>query len=164
MNSSPRPPRLTSDMKTRRHLLFSAGAVGMLSVFPRSAWPADEAWRAALMRLTGGRTPSSGRVRLDLPALVENGNAVPVTLSVDSPMTATEHVRRLALLTERNPQPDVAVFGLSPLSGRAQVATRMRLATSQTVWALAEMADGSWWQQGIDVVVTLAACVEGEVT
>jgi sulfur-oxidizing protein SoxY len=164
MNQARRSPVAGSGLSTRRQVLVGSASAAVLSVAPRSAWPADEAWRAALMRLTGGRVPSSGRVRLDLPVLVENGNAVPVTLSVDSPMSATDHVRRLALLTERNPQPEVAVFTLSPLSGRGQVATRMRLATSQTVWALAEMGDGSWWQQGVDVVVTLAACVEGEVT
>ena len=148
----------------RRTVLAGAAALGLWSLSPRTAWPASEAWRRSLLQLTGGRTPQSGRVRLDLSALVENGNAVPVLLAVDSPMTPADHVRRLALLTERNPQPEVAVFTLGPLSGRAQVATRMRLATSQTVWALAELSDGSWWQQGADVIVTLAACVEGEVT
>ncbi len=149
----------------RRTLLLGSTAVGVSClVSPRLAWPANDAWRAALMQLTGGRTPQTGRVRLELSALVENGNAVPVTVSVDSPMTAADHVRRLALLTERNPQPGVAQFSLGPLSGRAQVSTRMRLATSQTVWALAELSDGSWWQQGADVIVTLAACVEGDVT
>lgn len=155
---TPRPP-LTAP--ARRTLLLGGAAALTLSLSPRSAWPSNDAWRAALLRLTGGRTPQTGRVRLELSSLVENGNAVPVTLSVDSPMSAADHVRRLALLTERNPQPDVAVFALTPLAGRAQVATRMRLATSQTVWALAELSDGSWWQQGVDVVVTLAACVEG---
>ncbi len=154
----------TPIMPARRTLLLGSAAALTLSISPRSAWPANDAWRAALLRLTGGRTPQTGRVRLELSALVENGNAVPVMLSVDSPMTTADHVRRLALLTERNPQPDVAVFALGPLSGRAQVATRMRLATSQTVWALGELSDGSWWQQGVDVVDTLAACVEGEVT
>ena len=148
----------------RRTLVLAGAASGLLALSPRAVWPASEAFVAALMRLTGGRMPQTGRVRLDIATLVENGNAVPVTVAVDSPMTSANHVRRLALLTERNPQPEVAVFTLNPLSGRAQVATRMRLATSQTVWALAELSDGSWWQRGVDVVVTLAACVEGEVT
>jgi sulfur-oxidizing protein SoxY len=153
----------TVENPPRRSLLGGA-AVCALTISPGTAWPANTVWRDALMRLTGGRVPQTGKVRLELSALVENGNAVPVTLSVDSPMTSAEHVRRLALLTERNPQPEVAVFALTLLSGRARVATRIRLATSQTVWALAELSDGSWWQQGMDVVVTLAACVEGDVT
>ena len=90
---------------------------------------------------------------------MENGNTVPVTVSVPGAEAAA--VRRLAIFTERNPQPEVAVFTLGPLAGRALVATRMRLATSQTVVALAQMADGSVWQRRVDVLVTLAACVEG---
>lgn len=119
------------------------------------------AMQAAVAAFTGGRTPQSGRVQLDIAPLVENGNTVPVSVRVDSAMSATDHVRRIALFTERNPQSEVAVFNLSLLSGRAEVATRMRLATSQRVLALAELQDGSYWQRSVDVVVTLAACVEG---
>ena len=98
---------------------------------------------------------------IDLPELVENGNAVPVTIEAASPMTATDHVRVLALFTERNPSPEVAVFRLGPRAGLARVTTRIRLATSGRVVALAQMSDGSWWQREVDVLVTLAACVEG---
>jgi sulfur-oxidizing protein SoxY len=156
------PATSTNKPALRRRMLRAGLCMGVLSISPRLALPADDNFRAAVTALTGGRVPQTGRVRLDLSPLVENGNAVPVSLSVDSPMTAADHVRRMALLTERNPQPDVAVFQLSLMSGRAQVSTRMRLATSQTVWALAELADGSWWQHGVNVIVTLAACVEGE--
>jgi sulfur-oxidizing protein SoxY len=140
-------------------VLQGAAAGVAAAVSPLSL--AQPAWADALRALTGGTAPREGLVQLEISPLVENGNAVPVTIRVDSPMTDTDHVRRIALLTERNPQPQVAVFTLTPASGRAQVATRMRLATSQTVWALAELSDGSWWRQGVDVVVTLAACVEG---
>ena len=120
------------------------------------------ALQAAITAFTGGRAPiNSSRVALDLAPLVENGNTVPVSVRVDSLMTAAEHVKRIALFTERNPQPEVAVFNLSLQSGRAEVATRMRLATSQRVVALAELQDGSYWQRTVEVVVTLAACVEG---
>ena len=119
------------------------------------------AMQAAVAAFTGGRAPSTGRVELELAPLVENGNTVPVSVRVQSAMSATDHVRRIALFTERNPQSEVAVFKLSPLSGRAEVATRMRMATSQRVLALAELQDGSYWQRSVDVVVTLAACVEG---
>lgn len=147
----------------RRRVVQAAGAGLLLTLLPWNAARAndDNTWRAALTALTGGATPRSGRVRLEIAPLVENGNTVPVTLAVDSPMTAADHVRRVALLTQRNPQPEVAVFTLGPGCGRAQIATRMRLATSQTVLGLAEMNDGSWWQAGVDVIVTLAACVEG---
>jgi sulfur-oxidizing protein SoxY len=128
----------------------------------RAQGDAPPAFAAALRQLTGGAPLRDGRVKLDIAPLVENGNAVPVVVEVDSPMSADDRVRRLALLTERNPQPDVAVFQFGALAGRARVATRMRLATTQGVWALAELGDGSWWQRRLEVVVTLAACVEGE--
>jgi sulfur-oxidizing protein SoxY len=105
--------------------------------------------------------PRAARVRLEIAELVENGNTVPVTVSVQSPMTEADHVRRIALFTELNPEPGVAVFHLSPRNGRAQVSTRMRLATTQQVLAVAQLADGSFWQAAMEVVVTLAACVEG---
>ena len=139
----------------RRQLLV-AGA-GVVAVGPARATP--ESLQAAIAAFAAGAPVRDGRVQLDIAPLVENGNTVPVTVSVPGAEAAS--VRRLALFTERNPQPEVAVFTLGPLAGRAQVATRMRLATSQTVVALAQLADGSVWQRRVDVVVTLAACVEG---
>ena len=95
-------------------------------------------------------------------AVVENGNTVPLSVSVQSAMTAAEHVRRIAIFTELNPQPEVAVFHLGPANGNAQVSTRMRMASSQNVIAMAVMNDGSVWQHRVAVSVALAACLEGE--
>lgn len=117
---------------------------------------------AAVEAYTGGVTPRPGKVTLDIANLVDNGNTVPVGIRVDSPMTAAEHVTAIALFNERNPQRDVARFTLGPASGDAFVATRMRLATSQKLIAVAKLSDGSWWSQTVDVVVTLAACIEGD--
>lgn len=142
----------------RRHLLVTGLTAWVASAAPAAlANPAS--LQAAILAFTSGAAVQDGKVRLDISPLVENGNTVPVTLSVPG-LDATQ-VRRLALFTERNPQPEVAVFQLGPLAGRAEVATRMRLATSQTVVALAQLADGSCWQHRLQVVVTLAACVEG---
>ncbi len=141
---------------TRRSLLFAGAGALLLVVRPAAATP--EALRAAIERFAGGAVPRDGRVTLTIAELVENGNAVPVEVVVDAPVA---QVRRIALVTERNPSPEVAVFTLGPLAGRARVATRMRLATSGGVVALAQLADGSVWQQRVDVLVTLAACVEG---
>jgi sulfur-oxidizing protein SoxY len=143
-------------MTSRRTLLL--GSLATVLVRPAQATP--EALQAAALAFTGGRAPQDGRVRLDIAELIDNGNAVPVTIRVQSPMTTADHVQRIALFTERNPSPDVVVFHLSPASGVAHVATRMRLATSQTVTALAQMNDGSVWRARVDVIVTLAACVE----
>ncbi len=146
-------------MTTRRIVLTAAiGTFGMLRAPAARATP--EALQAALAAFTGGRAARTGRVTLDIAPLIDNGNVVPVAIRVDSPMTAADHVQRIALFTALNPLPEVAVFHLGPHSGIAQVATRMRLATSQTLTALAVMNDGSLWQQQVDVIVTLAACIE----
>ncbi len=142
-------------MIDRRHLLWAG--VGTVLCRPAAATP--ESLQAAIAAFTGRASVQQGRVRLDISPLVENGNTVPVVVAVDG--VEASAVRRIALFTERNPQPEVAIFQLGPLAGRAQVATRIRLATSQTSVALAQLADGSVWQQRVDVVVTLAACVEG---
>ena len=95
-----------------------------------------------------------------MPPLVDNGNSVGLSVAVDSPMTPGDHVRRIAVFNEKNPQPNVATFHLTPRSGRASVSTRIRLADSQTVTAVAEMSDGTFWSDRADVIVTLAACLE----
>jgi len=149
-------------MKRRRTVLLAGlGSVAnALVIRPATATP--ELLQAAVRAFTGGAPLRSapGRVLMDIAPLVENGNAVPVTVTVASPMTPTDHVQRIAIFSERNPQAEVAVFYLSPRSGIAAVSTRMRLSTSQQVLAVAVMSDGSCWQHGVEVVVTLAACIE----
>ena len=144
----------------RRDLLGAgAGLLAVALVRPAAATP-DE-MQAAMRGLVGEAVPLPGKVKLELPPLVENGNAVPVTVTVESPMTPEAYVRRIALFNEKNPQPQVAVFQLGPRAGRAQVATRIRLADSQTITAVAELSDGSWWSDSAKAIVTLAACLEG---
>jgi sulfur-oxidizing protein SoxY len=148
-------------MKPTRRQCLAAGSAGVFGVLlqPWAVHAAPSpALQAAIDRFTGGAPLQTGRVAL----AIENGNTVPVSVSVQSPMTAEDHVRRIGLFTELNPQPEVALFTLGPASGRAQVATRMRMASSQNVIALAQMNDGSVWQHRVAVVVALAACLEGE--
>lgn len=144
---------------TRRQLLL--GGAGLFSVaLVRPALATPEQMQTAIRALIGEATPQKGKVHLSIPALVENGNAAPVTLTVDSPMTAADHVKTIALFVEKNPQPNVAVFHLGPRAGRPRIETRMRLATSQTVTAIAAMSDGTFWTDEAQVIVTLAACIE----
>ncbi|MGE0744983.1 MAG: SoxY-related AACIE arm protein [Rhodospirillales bacterium] len=150
-----------ADFAPTRRGLLAAGAGFAAVVAVRPAWATPEEMQAALRGFTGGAAVKRGRIKLDVPPLVENGNTVPLTVTVDSPMTEREHVKAIAVFNERNPQPNVAVFHLGPRAGRAAVSTRMRLATSQTVTAVAALSDGSYWSDAIEVVVTLAACVEG---
>lgn len=148
-------------MATRRRFLFTLSALvgATLAGGVRAQAPAER--EALLRQITGGAAVRSGRVVFDTPELADNGHAVPVRIAVDSPMTAADHVRSITVIAERNPRPIVATFTLGPHSGRAQVVTRIRLADTQEVLALAQMSDGSYWMGGAKVIVTELACLEG---
>lgn len=150
------PPAVALNRRT----FLAAGAGGLLVLsMPRLAL-ARPSLEEAIRGFTGGGAVKDGRVKLDIPEIVENGNAVGVTVNVDSPMSPTDRVRRIALFNEKNPEAGVAVFRLGAQAGWARVSTRIRLAMSQTVVAVAEMSDGSFWSSKASVVVTLAACIE----
>ncbi|MBM3588364.1 MAG: SoxY-related AACIE arm protein [Alphaproteobacteria bacterium] len=142
---------------TRRVLLAAPGAL----LLPAPTRADRQSLSEALRQFTGGQPMREGRVRLDVSPLVENGNAVPISVAVETSMTAADHVRRIGVFNERNPQPNVIIAQFGPRSGRAYLATHIRLATTQDLVAVAEMSDGSLWAQRVMVVVTLAACVEG---
>jgi sulfur-oxidizing protein SoxY len=143
-------------LATRRQLLV-AGTALVVGVPAEAALEFD----AAVSAFAKGATVRSGKVGFDVAPLVENGNTVPVTITVESPMTATAYVKTIALFNERNPQRDVAVFTLGPRAGKPSVSTRLRLATSQKLIAVAQLSDDSYWSKTVDVIVTLAGCVEG---
>lgn len=153
-----------ADPSTRRRFLRLTGsaavaaALPVITLRPLEATPAMLA--SAIRNVVGEAPVSTGKVKLDIPPLVENGNTVPMTVSVDSPMTVEDHVKSIHVFNEKNPQPNIGNFYLSREAGRAQVATRIRLADSQKVVAIAQLSDGSFWQAAVDVVVTLAACTE----
>jgi sulfur-oxidizing protein SoxY len=142
---------------TPRRLILAAPALLLL---PEPAHATPEAMAEALREFTGGAAVSPGRVALDISPLVENGNTVPLSVIVESPMTEADHVRAIAIFNERNPQPHIVTARFSPLSGRALLATHIRLATSQTILAVAALSDGTFWSDSAQVVVTLAACLE----
>lgn len=148
-------------MPTRRAMLATAPAL-CAAALVRPAGATPERMAAAIREFLGEAGPvRQGRVVLDVPPLVENGNAVPLTVTVESPMTAADHVRSIAVFNEGNPLPNVLVAHLGPRAGAARIGTRIRLATSQRLVALAVMSDGSVWSDSASVIVTLAACVEG---
>lgn len=153
------PLRVHEGLVRRRQFLRAGMASLLVISLPRWA-VARPSLDEAIRTFTGGAEILDGRVRLDLPPLVENGNAVGITVTAESPMTADDHVRRIAVFNEKNPEANVAVFHLGPRSGRATVSTRIRLATSQVVVAVAEMSDGSFWSSKASAIVTLAACIE----
>ncbi len=113
-----------------------------------------------IRKLVGTKAINQGKVKLGLPPLVENGHLVPLNVSVESPMSEADHVKAIHVFTERNPLPEMVSFRLGPRAGRAQVATRVRLADTQNVVAIAELSDGSFWSDSAYLIVTLAACLE----
>jgi sulfur-oxidizing protein SoxY len=152
-------------MTTRREFLVLA-AVALAAptadaqIGPNQAALRKAAYEDALRKVVGGAQVRSGRVKLQLPPLIDNGNSVPLSVAVESPMTDADHVKAIHVLTEKNPLPDVVSVRLSPRAGRASLATRVRLADTQTVTAIAQMSDGSFWSDSAEVVVTLSACLE----
>jgi len=152
-------------MTTRRQFIVIAAAsavpaVARAQLDPNLAQKRKAAFQEALKRIVGEAKVSKGRVKLTLPPLIDNGNSVPLSVSVDSPMTEADHVKAMYVLTEKNPLPDVVGVRLGPRAGRATLSTRVRLADTQTVTAIAQMSDGSFWSDGAEVVVTLSACLE----
>ena len=143
-----------------RRWVIAAGLGAGLCVAWRPARAFSEELTNALRGFTGGAPTREGKVNFDIAPLVENGNTVPVTITVDNPMTADNHVQAIAVFNEKNPQREVIACKLTPRMGRATIATRIRLATSQQLVAVAKLSDGSFWTHTVDVVVTLAACIE----
>src|SRR6266851_5529355 len=152
------------DPSTRRRFLRLAGGAALFGTVPivtlRPAEATPAMLASAIRNVVGEAPVRTGKVKLDVPPLVENGNTVPMTVSVTSPMTADEYVKSIHVFNEKNPQPNVGNFYLGPHAGRAQISTRIRLADSQKIVAIARLSDDSFWSATVDVVVTLAACTE----
>jgi len=156
--------KIQKNRRSRREVLKSAGALAggaalmRIALRPAAATPAT--MQEAVRDFVGEAPIKKGRVKIDVPPIVENGNSVPCTVSVDSPMTATDYVKAIHVFNEKNPQPHVISVTLGPRAGRANFSTRIRLADSQAVTAIAELSDGTFWSGDVDVIVTLAACIE----
>jgi len=138
--------------------VFIAGLA--VTVLPIAAAATPETMAAAIKQVTGDAAVRPGRVTLDIPPLVENGNTVPLTVTVDSPMTEADHVKAIHVFNEKNPQPHVFSAQLGPRNGRATIATRIKLADAQKVVAIAETSKGEFFSASADVIVTIAACIE----
>jgi sulfur-oxidizing protein SoxY len=146
-------------MNRRRQFLIATAAL-VVAVHTRPADATPASMQEAVRKVVGDAQIRRGKVRLDLPPLIDNGNVIALSVSVDSPMTQADHVKAIHVFNEKNPQPNVISVVLGPRAGRASISTRIRLADSQTVTAIAQLSDGSFWQATQDVIVTIAACAE----
>jgi sulfur-oxidizing protein SoxY len=157
-----------SKKRSRREFLSAAALLAASAGLPagvraqatKDLRGTEQDMKAAIAQFTGAKPLKPGRVKLDVPPLVDNGNTVAISVAVESPMTEADHVRAIRVFSERNPEPVVMAFRLGPRAGRAQVATRVRLADTQTLVAVAEMSDGTYWSGSAPTVVTIASCLE----
>jgi sulfur-oxidizing protein SoxY len=149
-------------MKTtaRRRFVSLLAGLAAAPLLARAARAQSDAFAPLILKITGGAPVRPGRVTVDTPRLADNGHSVPLKVSVESPMTAADHVRAITLLSERNPRPVMATFHLGPKAGRAEVATRVRLNGTQRVLAIAQLSDGSYWSGSAEVEVTESACLD----
>ena len=147
-------------MTTRREFLVAGLAGGILGSRSGGAQTTSAPMQEAIRRVVGSSPVRPGRVKLEVPPLLDNGNAVPLAVSVESPMTSADHVKAIHVFTEKNPLPHVLSVFLGPRSARASFSTRVRIADSGAVTAIAQMSDGSFWSDSVKVVVTLSACLE----
>jgi sulfur-oxidizing protein SoxY len=146
---------------SRREFLIGSAGIGLASALPLESAAATPAMlEEAIRNVIGEGNLQTGKITLEVPPLVENGNTVPVTIIVDSPMSKADHVKAIHVFNEKNPQPHVISITLGPRAGKARIATRIKLADTQRIVGIAEMSDGSFWTGEANVIVTIAACVE----
>jgi sulfur-oxidizing protein SoxY len=154
----------TENHSHRRRWLKQVQGLGLLAlgfcINPLTAFAKKADADQAIAKITGGASIKEGKVTLTIPPLVENGNLVVLKVSVDSPMTASDYVKTIHVIAEGNPLTNIFTAYLTPRSGTANITTRVRLADSQKVWAIAQMSDGSFWQGSAETLVTLSACTE----
>ena len=145
-------------MSSRRLFISSMTAICLSPWHRVQASPIDS--QQVISKIIGNQSVKTGRIYFELPPLVENGNLVAVKCAVQSPMTANDYVKAIHIIAEGNPLPNVVSCYFTPLSGKAEFSTRIRLADSQRVWVLAQMSNGEFWRTSADTVVTLSACTE----
>lgn len=148
---------MTLIFNRRQVLAYSAAVAAVLSGTIKPAAAANDS-AELIKKFTGGKTPQQGRVKLDLPEIAENGNTVPMTVVVESPMTEQSYVSDVMVVADGNPNGGVVTFHFSPASGVAEANTRIRLATSQDIIAVAKMNDGSFFMASKPVKVTIGGC------
>jgi sulfur-oxidizing protein SoxY len=145
---------------TRRAILCQLGTAGLMAMWPIRAWSTPERVQQAIRARIGDRQPQPAGMTLTLPKIAETGYSVPLTVSVDSPMTPEDYVERVHIVVSGNPEPVAATYHLGIRAGKAEMSTRIRLARTQTVLALAEMSDGTVRSAAASIVVTLGACID----
>ena len=153
--------KMKVEVLDRRQFVVAAGtgaAAAIIAGFSGAANATPEKAMEHMKKLIGNGTPAEGKIKVDLPEIAENGNTVPVKVSVESPMTADNYVKAVHLISEGNPGPEICSFHFTPASGRANAAARVRLAKTQNVIGIAVMSDGKLYMSKSQVKVTIGGC------
>ena len=163
MSAAPYIVGMKYAMRTLNRREFVVGGIAVatasvVAVEETLAQAAPQGWEEAVKKILGDSKVTDGKLTMDLPEIAENGNTVPFSISVDSPMTDKDYVKAVHVISTANPQPGVATFRFTPQSGKAAAASRMRLARTQDVIALAELSDGKFLQARRSVKVTIGGC------
>lgn len=145
-------------MPSRRQFVCAISSLAAAPWIPAPASAQPDPFAPLIAAFTGGAPVKQGRVTLEIPSLADNGNSVPLRIGVDSAMSIADHVKRITVLSEKNPRPVIATFYLGPRSGRALIDTRVRLNGAQRLMAIAQLSDGTYWSGYADVIVTSSAC------
>jgi sulfur-oxidizing protein SoxY len=148
---------MTPTFNRRQTLALGAG-VAAVAIFGATPALAKNDADEAIKKFTGGKIPVQGKVKLDLPEIAENGNTVPMTVSVESPMTEASHVTEVLIVGDGNPNGGMVTFHFTPASGVAEANTRIRLAATQDITAVAKMSDGTFFTAVKQVKVTIGGC------
>ena len=145
-------------MTDRRQFVRAMGGLAAAQLLPAPAFAQPDPFAPLIAAFAKGASVQPGRVKLETPILADNGNSVPLEISVESPMSVADHVEKIVLLSEKNPRPVIATFYLGPRAGRALIVTRVRLAGAQRIMAVAQLSNGTFWSGHVDVIVTSTAC------
>ncbi|MBI5910618.1 MAG: thiosulfate oxidation carrier protein SoxY [Betaproteobacteria bacterium] len=146
-------------LSRRAALAFGAGGAALTVLgWNEGAFAAAKEAAEAIAKFTGGKTAAQAKVSIELPEIAENGNTVPLAVSIDAPMTADNYVSEVLVVAEGNPNPGVATFHFTPMSGKAAASTRIRLATTQNILVVAKTSKGEFFAGQKLVKVTIGGC------
>jgi sulfur-oxidizing protein SoxY len=148
---------MKTTISRRDALGLGAAALALMVVAPPTAIAKND-HEDLIKAFTGGKEPTKGKVKLDLPDIAENGNTVPLAFTVESPMTPESYVKDVLIVADGNPRGGIATFHFTPSSGVAEASTRIRLAETQNVIAIAKMNDGALFIDTKPVKVTIGGC------
>ena len=147
-----------STLSRRDAVKAAAWALAAAAIAPKLAFADEKTVAAEIKKLYGDKPMASGKIKLDVPEIAENGLVVPINVEIESPMTEADYVKAVHVFAEGNPQPGVVSYQFTPACGKASAATRLRLAQTQDIICVAEMSNGALHTAKANIKVTIGGC------